>query len=178
MKSIRKVLIAALTVSALTLVSCSDDVTSQTSPPDSPSVNPVSPEPSTPSSPPLAFQTSKATTLRSGSFVDGEHPTQGIARIIEQDNQRFLELDDSFATSTSGPDLVVILHRSGDVIGSTFPPAYPINEGDYVFLAPLERYTGAQTYLIPDDIPLADYQSAAIWCRKFNATFGAATLKS
>ena len=89
-----------------------------------------------------------------------------------------LELDSAFATSTSGPDLVVILHRSSDVIGSTVPPAYPIEEGDYIFLAPLKSYTGAQTYVIPEEIELAEFKSAAIWCRKFNATFGAATLQS
>ena len=29
----------------------------------------------------------------------------------------------------------------------------------------------------PDDLNLADFKSAAIWCRQFNATFGAAALK-
>jgi hypothetical protein len=76
-----------------------------------------------------------------------------------------------------GPDLVVILHRSEDVIGSTTPPAYPINEGDYVVLAPLQQFKGAQSYPIPDTINLADYRSVGIWCRKFNATFGAAALR-
>ncbi|HYX14670.1 MAG TPA: DM13 domain-containing protein, partial [Nostoc sp.] len=41
---------------------------------------------------------------------------------------------------------------------------------------PLKKYSGAQTYSIPQSINLADYKSAAIWCRKFNATFGAANL--
>jgi hypothetical protein len=82
----------------------------------------------------------------------------------------------AFKTSTSGPDLVVILHRSADVIGSTPPPAFPIKEGDYTLLAPLKSYTGAQSYPIPDDLNLADFKSAAIWCRRFNATFGAARL--
>ncbi len=94
-----------------------------------------------------------------------------------QNNQRYLELDQTFATSTAGPDLVVILHRLADVIGSTTPPAFAINEGDYVLLAPLTNFTGAQRYAIPDDLNLADFKSAAIWCRQFNATFGAATLK-
>jgi hypothetical protein len=48
--------------------------------------------------------------LRSGTFVDGEHPTKGMARIIQKGGQRILELDQAFQTSTSGPDLVVILH--------------------------------------------------------------------
>lgn len=114
--------------------------------------------------------------IRSGTFVSGEHPTQGTARLIMQDGGTVLELGGDFTTSTLGPDLVVALHRSNNVIGSTRPPAYPINEGDYVVLAPLREYSGAQRYAIPDNINLADYQSAVIWCRQFNATFGAATL--
>ena len=120
-------------------------------------------------------QTSK--TLSSGTFVDGEHPTSGTVRIIEKDGKHILELDSAFKTSTTGPDLVVILHRLPDVIGSTKPPAYPINEDDYVILAPLQKYSGAQSYEIPKNINLKEFQSAAIWCRKFNATFGAAKLQ-
>ena len=63
-----------------------------------------------------------------------------------------------------------------DVIGSTKPPAYPITEGEYVVLASLQEYSGAQSYEIPENINLEEFQSAAIWCRKFNATFGAAKL--
>jgi Electron transfer DM13 len=44
-------------------------------------------------------------------------------------------------------------------------------------LAPLTNFTGAQRYPIPDDLNLAEFKSAAIWCRQFNATFGAAALK-
>lgn len=120
---------------------------------------------------------SQATVLRSGNFVTGEHPTQGTAQIVTQKNQRRLELNAAFSTSTSGPDLFVILHRSADVIGSTTPPDFPIKEGDYVSLAPLQSYSGAQSYAIPDNLNLADFKSAAIWCRQFNATFGAALLK-
>lgn len=113
----------------------------------------------------------------SGTFKDGEHPTKGTVRIIEKNGKRILELDESFKTSSSGPDLVVILHRLPDVISSTTPPAYPIKEGDYVIIAPLKEYSGAQSYEIPDNIKLEDFPSAAIWCRKFNATFGAARLQ-
>jgi hypothetical protein len=115
--------------------------------------------------------------LRSGTFVAGEHPTKGTVRLIKEGNNHVLELDQAFSTSTSGPDLVVILHRSADVIGSTTPPAFPINEGDYVLIAPLKEYSGAQRYPVPANIDPAEFKSAAIWCRRFNATFGAATLQ-
>ncbi|MEX1316119.1 MAG: DM13 domain-containing protein [Synechococcaceae cyanobacterium] len=114
--------------------------------------------------------------LRSGVFAAGEHSTSGTARLVERDGATTLELDEAFTTSTAGPDLVVALHRSGDVIGSTTPPAFPIKEGEYVVLAPLESHSGAQSYAVPAEIQTEDFASAVIWCRRFNATFGAARL--
>jgi Electron transfer DM13 len=122
------------------------------------------------------MNSTKPTIVSTGSFASGEHPTQGTARIIAQNGKLFLELGQGFKTSSQGPDLVVILHRSSNVLGSTKPPAYPLKAGDYVFLAPLQKFSGAQRYAIPTTVNVAAYKSAAIWCRKFNATFGAAKL--
>lgn len=119
-----------------------------------------------------------ATIVKSGTLTAGEHDTQGIVQIVTQAGRSFLKLDQSFKTSDQGPDLVVILHRSPNILSSTKPPSYSLKAGDYVVLAPLQKFSGVQQYAIPDSINLADYQSAAIWCRKFNATFGAAKLNS
>ncbi len=166
---------AGLTIATVAIFGCTQQqaVTQTTSPTDESTVT-VSSSP-TNSLTKETTQTSKI--LRSGTFVDGEHPTSGTVRIVEKDGKHILELDSAFRTSTTGPDLVVILHRLPDVIGSTKPPAYPINEGDYVILTPLQKYTGAQSYEIPKNISLEEFKSAAIWCRKFNATFGAARLQ-
>jgi hypothetical protein len=120
---------------------------------------------------------SGAKVIASGNLVNGEHPTTGRVQILQIGKKRILEFNSNFKTSTSGPDLVVVLHRSTDVIGSTVPPAYPLKSGDYILLAPLKSYSGAQRYPIPDGIRLSNYPSVAVWCRKFNATFGAARLK-
>ncbi|MBW4581281.1 MAG: DM13 domain-containing protein [Tildeniella nuda ZEHNDER 1965/U140] len=122
------------------------------------------------------MNSTKPTVVSSGSFTSGEHPTQGTARVVNQNGKLFLELDQKFKTSNLGPDLVVILHRSSNVLGSTKPPAYPLKAGDYTLLAPLRKFSGTQRYAIPATINLAEYKSAVIWCRKFNATFGAARL--
>ena len=167
--------LAGLSMASVVIIGCTQQqtVTPTTSPTTE---SPVAASPSPTESPATqSAQTSKV--LRSGTFVDGEHPTAGTARLVEKDGKRLLELDEAFKTSTSGPDLVVVLHRSPDVIGSTTPPAYPINEGDYVIIAPLQEYSGAQSYEIPETINLEDFQSAAIWCRRFNATFGSARLQ-
>jgi hypothetical protein len=115
-------------------------------------------------------------TLKSGTFVRGEQPTSGGASIVTKNGRSFLQLDSAFKTSTQGPDLVVVLHRSGNVLGTTQAPNYALKGGDYVVLDRLKKYSGAQSYAIPGNINLANYRSAAIWCRKFNATFGVATL--
>ena len=166
---------ADLLIVAVVIVGCNQqqNVSQTTDPTDEKSVT-LSPSPAN-SLTKETTQTSKI--LRSGTFVDGEHPTSGTVRIVEKDSKRILELDSAFKTSTTGPDLVVILHRLPNVIGSTKPPAYPITEGEYVILASLQEYSGSQSYEIPKNINLEEFQSAAIWCRKFNATFGAAKLQ-
>ncbi|MGH8000644.1 MAG: DM13 domain-containing protein [Brasilonema sp.] len=120
----------------------------------------------------------QSTATKSGTFVSGEHTTQGIVSITTKNGKSFLELEKSFKTSNSGPDLVVILHRSDNVIGSTKPPSYSLKKGDYIILGRLQKFSGAQSYTIPNNINLAEYKSAVIWCRKFNATFGAAKLSN
>jgi Electron transfer DM13 len=171
---------ASLTFVSTIAIGCSKTAGDQTATAssDSPKTTPTPAAASPPTPPATAPARTQATkVLRSGTFVDGEHPTKGTARIVQKGNERILELDRAFQTSTSGPDLVVILHKSPDVIGSTVPPAYPIKKGDYVSIAPLKLYSGAQSYVIPASINSEDFASAAIWCRKFNATFGAARLQ-
>lgn len=142
--------------------------------------SPATSSPSTPvarSSEPAPVQIASASPMlvRSGMFVDGEHPTQGTVRLITEDGKSYLEFGQDFKTD-AGPALVVALHRAADVIGSTTPPAYPLQASDYVVLAPLQSTEGTQRYAIPADLNLADYQSAVVWCQQFNATFGAASL--
>jgi hypothetical protein len=179
MKSRRSFILAGVSFATVNFWGCARETATQSAPPpaagSSPATSPIATTPQPPATPSPAPP--KATVLRAGSFVNGEHPTQGAAQIVTQNNQRRLELSSAFATSTSGPDLFVILHRSANVIGSTTPPDFPIKAADYVVLAPLQSYSGAQSYAIPDSINLDDFQSAAIWCRRFNATFGAALLK-
>jgi len=160
-------ILTVLSLAIISLVGCAQKL-------DPPAANPPS-APSAASKQPAAAQPSSV--VASGQFVDGEHPTTGTVRLVENGSRRSLELDQDFATSTSGPDLVVVLHRSADVIGSTTPPAFPIKQGDYVVIAPLKDYTGAQNYDLPDGLDLGDFKSVAIWCRRFNATFGAAKLQ-
>ncbi|MBW4630761.1 MAG: DM13 domain-containing protein [Iphinoe sp. HA4291-MV1] len=119
------------------------------------------------------IQTSTATVTtnitQSGTFKAGEHPTQGKVRVVNDNGKRYLEFDQSFKTD-SGPDLFVILYRSET------PPVSGIKEKDYVSIARLQKTSGTQRYRVPENVKLANFKSVAVWCRKFNATFGYANL--
>ena len=110
------------------------------------------------------------TAIASGNFMAGEKPTEGKVSIISENGKRYVVLDRAFKTSDQGPDLEVILYRS------TTPPQTGLKSENYVSLGKLRQFSGAQRYQIPDNVKLADYKSVAIWCHKFNATFGYATL--
>ncbi len=108
-------------------------------------------------------------TLPYGSFKAGEHPTKGMVKLVSENNKRFLMFDEAFKTD-DGPDLYVILYRNQEV------PISGIKESDYVSVARLQKTSGTQRYALPDNVNLDNYNSVAIWCRKFNATFGYAPL--
>ena len=105
-----------------------------------------------------------------GTFMKGEHETKGTAKIVTIKGKSYLEFDQAFK-SEKGPDLYVILYRQPQV------PISGLAAKDYVSLGKLQKVAGPQRYAIPDSVKLADFSSAAVWCRKFNATFGYAALK-
>lgn len=117
-------------------------------------------------------------TIKEGKFQSGEHETKGMAHLLQGDNGRYyIEFDRKFATD-KGPDLFVVLHRSSDVLGSSQPPNYPLEKAEYYTVSPLLKVKGKQRYILPGDFNPSQYQSVAIWCRQFNATFGAASLET
>jgi Electron transfer DM13 len=111
---------------------------------------------------------STAKLLVGGSFVASEHPTQGLAQIVEADGKKFLKFDRSFK-SDNGPDLYVILHNQDP------PQAY--EDGNYLSLGRLKRTSGEQMYEIPASSNITTFKSVVIWCKQFNATFGFASLE-
>jgi hypothetical protein len=145
--------------------------------------NPNNPNTSTPTATSPTTTTTTTTTAasntssRSGSFVAAEHPTEGRVSIVTENGKNFIEFDQSFKTD-NGPDLVVILHRSKDLLKETKPPAFSIKEGDYVNISRLQNTNGSQRYEIPSNVQVSDFHSVAIWCKQFNATFGTASLGS
>lgn len=119
----------------------------------------------------LAQAAQQVAIAKSGAFIAAEHPTQGTARIVNENGKRYLEFDQAFK-SDMGPDLHVILHSDNTL------PKGGLKEKDYTVISRLQKVSGTQRYAIPNNINLANYRSVAIWCRMFNATFGYAPLQA
>lgn len=109
--------------------------------------------------------------IMSGTFAAAEHPTTGMARIVNEKGQRYLVLDSTFSTNNQGPDLHVLLEPSER------PPQAYMNHSGYVNLGKLQKFSGEQRYPIPTAVDLKDFKSVSVWCRMANATFGYAPLR-
>lgn len=109
--------------------------------------------------------------LTSGTFVDGEHPTAGTARVLQlPDGSRYLRLE-AFSTS-DGPDVQVWLtdqQAGGDDLGK-------YDDGRYLELGTLKGTDGNQNYVVPADADLHSLTSVVIWCDRFNVAFGSAAI--
>ncbi|MDF5715495.1 MAG: DM13 domain-containing protein [Rhizonema sp. NSF051] len=120
---------------------------------------------------PAGVPASTSASTPTGTFQAGEHPTQGTVSIVTENGKRYLVLSQDFQ-SAKGPDLHVIMYKTDA------PPKGGLKKADYYILAPLKKISGTQRYAIPDKVNVANYKSVAIWCQKFNATFGYAPLSS
>jgi hypothetical protein len=131
---------------------------------------PLAADPLSSTAAPSDPEASSSLAPNAGQFVtvEQDHPTTGTASIVTENGQRYIAFDAAFDTAR-GPDVTVVLYQGREI---------PVNlgEGDYVTLASLQSFSGAQRYLIPADLELADYQSVGIWCRQFDVTFGYAPL--
>jgi Electron transfer DM13 len=109
--------------------------------------------------------------LAQGNFVDQEHPTSGVAKIVKlPDGSRYLRLE-SFATS-DGPDVHVWLTDRAAGLGTSAT----YDDGRTLRLGKLRATNGNQNYPIPPDADLAGLRSVVIWCDRFNVAFGSAPL--
>jgi hypothetical protein len=110
----------------------------------------------------------------SGSFVAAEAPTTGTAQIVEENGQKYLEIDSAFSTTDQAPDLQVLL----DTVEQP-PSKYQDSEsGRYLNLGGLQKVTGEQRYPIPGFVDTTQFKSVVVWCRMANATIGYAPLAS
>ena len=104
------------------------------------------------------------TLISKGDFVDAEHPTSGVASVIETPNGVVLTFT-RFETDP-GPDLRVYF----------VPPGTDVEAGED--LGALKGNKGDQQYEVPGSLSTGDLErgSVVIWCRAFSVAFGSADL--
>ena len=95
----------------------------------------------------------------SGTFVGGDdaHPAAGSFEISEGETGRTLSFSEDFS-ARRGPDLFVWLVQGNDT------------ENRYV-VQRLQSARGAQTYVIPAEVDLSQYDRVVVWCRAFRVLF-------
>jgi Electron transfer DM13 len=118
------------------------------------------------------FAQANTVIAATGTFMAAEKPTVGTAQVVVEKGMRYLVFDSAFQTSDQGPDLQVVLDSTNQ------PPAQYQDPTQYINLGKLQKFSGAQRYLIPASVDLNQVKSVGIWCRMANATFGYATLQS
>jgi hypothetical protein len=101
----------------------------------------------------------------SGNFSNGDffHQTSGSTTIEFSSEKTTLHLGDDFKT-VNGPDLYVYL-------------ATDKQAKDYVDLGMIQKFSGLQSYDVPDDVDLEKYREVLIWCKSFGVLFGNAPLE-
>ncbi|MCS0635769.1 DM13 domain-containing protein [Streptomyces sp. LP05-1] len=117
--------------------------------------------------------TGRPRTLSRGEFISHEHSTTGTARILRLgDGSHVLRLE-GLATS-NGPDLRVWLTDAPVKEGVGGWRVF--DDGRHLSLGELKGNKGDQNYALPAGVDPADYTSVAIWCDRFDVSFGAAEL--
>ncbi len=117
----------------------------------------------------LATQFCIAQCSRTGNFVrnGSDTPTSGSATIIFQaGGAKQVILGTNFSTSNNGPDLHVILCKT----------AYYNPSTDLIISGVLTKTSGTQTFNVPAEVQLTDFQYILIHCVTYNHRFGYALL--
>lgn len=109
-----------------------------------------------------SFDPSKATLIKSGTFVGVGHSVSGTAAVYDGSGKKTVLLDP--LNSQSGPDLKVYLSKDQ-------------NASEYINLGALKSTTGKQSYDVPGNPDVTDYKFVLIWCQQFSVLFGKAELQ-
>ena len=109
-----------------------------------------------------SFDPSKATLIKSGTFVGVGHTVSGTASVYVGSGKKTVLLDP--INSQSGPDLKVYLSKDQ-------------NASVYINLGALKSTTGKQSYDVPGNPDVTDYKFVLIWCQQFSVLFGKAELQ-
>ncbi|RZT26666.1 electron transfer DM13 [Kribbella sp. VKM Ac-2569] len=142
--------------------------TSSSTTPPTVSVEPKQPTPQ-PTQPPRP----QPKVLLTGKLITHEHRTSGTVAVLAlPDGSRVLRIEN--LDTSDGPDLKVWLSDAQVTPGRA--GWHVFDDGQYRSLGSLKGNHGNQNYVVPHDLNLESFRSVAIWCDRFNVSFGAATL--
>ncbi|GHI88844.1 hypothetical protein Sxan_62080 [Streptomyces xanthophaeus] len=112
-------------------------------------------------------------TVAQGSLISHEHATTGTVKLVRlPDGSHTVRLEG--LDTSNGPDLRVWLTDAPVKEGVAGWRVF--DDGAYVSLGKLKGNKGDQNYPVPAGVDLAAYSSVAIWCDRFDVSFGAAAL--
>ena len=106
-------------------------------------------------------------SLPSGKFIKKKKKKlKGSWEVVQRDGNTYIKFADDFRAS-KGPDLKVFLSPLdvATVTGKTATEG-ALNIGE------LEKTKGAQEYLVPAEVNIADYASVLVHCEKFAVLWG------
>lgn len=104
-------------------------------------------------------------------FIKAKYKISGDVTILEKDGMTILRLSEDFKTK-NGPDLKLFLspQMAGEATGQT------ATQGA-VKLDVLRSNKGAQDYILPEGVSLADFNSLLIHCEQYSVLWGGANLR-
>ncbi|MFG2836952.1 DM13 domain-containing protein [Streptomyces zaomyceticus] len=112
-------------------------------------------------------------TVAQGSLISHEHTTTGTVKLIRlPDGSHTVRLEN--LDTSNGPDLRVWLTDAPVKEGKA--GWHVFDDGKYVSLGKLKGNKGDQNYAVPAGADLSGLTSVAIWCDRFDVSFGAAKL--
>ncbi len=102
--------------------------------------------------------------VRTGTFasVNNKSGSGGVTVTQNPDGSSTVTLGENFVVQ-NGPALYVAFSDSGIVDTNAY-------------IAPLQSFSGAQTYTVPANIDPAKYNQVMIWCHEFSVAFAVADL--
>ena len=112
-----------------------------------------------------AYAADPAPNAEIHNFVKKRYTIKGSWNIVKEDGKTVIQFNDDFKTN-GGPDLKVFLHPASvdDVTDHTTKNGVKVGV--------LKSNSGAQSYIIPDNINVSDYKSVLIHCEAFSVLWG------
>ncbi|MFE9696670.1 DM13 domain-containing protein [Streptomyces sp. NPDC006270] len=112
-------------------------------------------------------------TVASGKLISHEHATSGTVRLLRlADGSHVVRLEG--LDTSNGPDLRVWLTDAPVKEGRA--GWHVFDDGVHESLGKLKGNKGDQNYRLPQHVDPARFTSLAIWCDRFDVSFGAAEL--